>query len=336
MSRRSPKDGKSEGGVPNAEGQKPEEEDSAPSNGGLSGELHDEPGLENPTSKINGTSAFDIPHSEIDNTSDITMEVHHHPKVEKKSLKEYLLEGLMIFLAVTMGFFAENLRERISDNHRESEFAKALYNELSADSAAAAKILEVRLGKEKDLDYLHAYFKDSSLTDLPRRFYPAYTVGLYIINSVTFEPRDGILSQLKNSGGMQYFKSVTLQKLLGDLIVSINNIRYRSDQEYQFFAAPLKPFLLKHYDFGWLDKVRKAIPSKGSLVDVINMYGQSTMNIKAGILNTNAFDRSEAANLVMFDKQMLTSTRSLQLNNYVVINHKILEVLRKTYTLEDE
>ena len=34
------------------------------------------------------------------------MEVHHHPDVEKKGLKEYILEGLMIFLAVTMGFFA--------------------------------------------------------------------------------------------------------------------------------------------------------------------------------------------------------------------------------------
>lgn len=38
------------------------------------------------------------------------MEVHHHPHVEKKGFKEYLLEGLMIFVAVTMGFFAETIR----------------------------------------------------------------------------------------------------------------------------------------------------------------------------------------------------------------------------------
>jgi len=31
------------------------------------------------------------------------MEVHHHPHVEKKNFKEYFLEFLMIFLAVTMG-----------------------------------------------------------------------------------------------------------------------------------------------------------------------------------------------------------------------------------------
>jgi hypothetical protein len=43
------------------------------------------------------------------------MEVHHHPHVEKKGFKEYCLEFLMIFLAVTLGFFAENIREHIAE-----------------------------------------------------------------------------------------------------------------------------------------------------------------------------------------------------------------------------
>ena len=36
------------------------------------------------------------------------MEVHHHPDIprEKKHWKEYFLEFIMIFLAVTLGFFA--------------------------------------------------------------------------------------------------------------------------------------------------------------------------------------------------------------------------------------
>jgi hypothetical protein len=57
-------------------------------------------------------------------------------------------------------------------------------------------------------------------------------------------------SQLRNSGSLRYFKSISLQKLLGDLSVCINNIRYRNEQEYQYFANPIKPFLLKYYDFG--------------------------------------------------------------------------------------
>jgi hypothetical protein len=66
--------------------------------------------IQNPTSEIN---PLPTAHSKLQTE---TMEVHHHPEVEKKGLKEYLLEGLMIFLAVTMGFFAETIRENISEN----------------------------------------------------------------------------------------------------------------------------------------------------------------------------------------------------------------------------
>jgi hypothetical protein len=68
-----------------------------------------------------------------------TMEVHHHPEVEKKSVKEYILEGLMIFLAVTMGFFAEGLREHISDKAKESEYATSLKQDLKQDTTNLSK-----------------------------------------------------------------------------------------------------------------------------------------------------------------------------------------------------
>src|SRR3954452_22127443 len=58
------------------------------------------------------------------------MEVHHHPHVEKKNFKEYLLEGLMIFLAVTMGFFAENIREHFADVRIEKEYLSTYKQQL--------------------------------------------------------------------------------------------------------------------------------------------------------------------------------------------------------------
>jgi hypothetical protein len=296
--------------------------------------------------ELENTSALDTPNSEIETLptanlklqTENTMEVHHHPEVERKGLKEYLLEGLMIFLAVMMGFFAENLRETISNNHHENELAKALYTELSADSAAAAGKLEIRSSKEKDLDYLCHFFKDSSLTKMPRGFYPAFTTGLYMINIYAFEPKDGILSQLKNSGTVRYFKSIELQKLLGDLSVSINNIRFRNDQEYQFFANPLKPFLLTHYDFSWLDHLRQTYPtpSNGSLLNVVHAYLTDKRTIEGSILNTASINRAETTNLILFYKQILESTHSLQLDDYIAINKKILQVLRKNYSLQNE
>jgi hypothetical protein len=266
-----------------------------------------------------------------------TMEVHHHPQLEHKHKpwKEYLLEGLMIFVAVTMGFFAENLRERISDNNREKEFARALYTELRDDSVAAATKLRYRLQKEKSMDYLYAYFKDSSLTALPRKFYPAFTTSLYMINIYAFEPKDGILSQLRNSGSLRYFRSVALQKLLGDLSVAINNMRYRNEQDYQYFANPLKPFLLKHFDFHWLNQVRHE-NSDPNMIKIMDAYMAGNQTIKGEILNAQQFDRSEAANMVDFYKALIISSNSLQINAYISTNRKILQVLRETYDLENE
>jgi hypothetical protein len=40
--------------------------------------------------------------------------------------------------------------------------------------------------------------------------------------------------------------------------------------------------------------------------------------------------------MILFYKQMLVSTRSLQLNDYMTTNSKILAVLRKNYSLGEE
>jgi hypothetical protein len=64
------------------------------------------------------------------------MEVHHHPDLhhEKKAWKEYLLEFLMIFLAVTMGFVAETIREGVSDRAKGMEYIKSFVQDLRRDT----------------------------------------------------------------------------------------------------------------------------------------------------------------------------------------------------------
>jgi hypothetical protein len=65
------------------------------------------------------------------------MEVHHHPDMhhKRKKLKESFLEFLMIFLAVTMGFFAESYREHLLDNRNEREIISALFTDIKKDTA---------------------------------------------------------------------------------------------------------------------------------------------------------------------------------------------------------
>jgi hypothetical protein len=302
----------------------------------------DEAHLDNPTNTQSGNPADEIIPSEDTefikpNQETETMEVNKHPHhvTHKKKWGEYLLEFFMLFLAVFLGFLAENIREHKMEREREKEYARSLYNEFYADSVAIANKVNARLSKERDCDYLYNYIKDSSLTNLPKEFYPAYTTVFYLINSYTFEPKDGVLSQLKSSGSLRYFKNPELQKLFGDISVAINNVRYRNEQEYQFFANPVKSFILKHYDFSWVNELRK-ISENAYYLDLISNYRKSDTIIKANILNLTSFDKIEAANMAMFYKTMLVSTRTLQMKDYIKANTKILQGLRENYNLQNE
>jgi hypothetical protein len=110
--------------------------------------------------------------------SGIKMEVHHHPHVEKKGFKEYFLEFLMIFLAVTLGFFAEGLRESISDHSTEKEYIVSIIQDMKKDSATLTNYIY------KSIPY-HSKWLDSEINLLQKpllagkdkEIYQAFIIG---------------------------------------------------------------------------------------------------------------------------------------------------------------
>src|SRR5579859_201118 len=86
------------------------------------------------------------------------MEVHHHPEVEKKGFKEYLLEGLMIFLAVLMGFIAENIREGISERSKGHEYIHSFVEDLRRDTTAFSEVIAFDKKKHESLSGLSACY----------------------------------------------------------------------------------------------------------------------------------------------------------------------------------
>jgi hypothetical protein len=181
--------------------------------------------------------------------------------------------------------------------------------------------------------YVCDYIKDSSLNHLPAKFYPAYTISLFLINRYAFEPKDGILSQMKSSGSLRYIKNRTLQKLLGDISVAISNIRTRNDQEYMFWSNPIKPFMLKHYDFQWMTRLRN-VNDTSAIHWLVKNYDKFIIDTNGEIPEYESMNKSETINMLLFYRQMLVSTRTLQLNEYVNVSGKILEELRKEYHIK--
>jgi hypothetical protein len=62
------------------------------------------------------------------------MEVHHpHHPTHKKKWSEYIIEFVMLFTAVTLGFFAENIREHLADKEKKRELMKIVSLDLQRD-----------------------------------------------------------------------------------------------------------------------------------------------------------------------------------------------------------
>ena len=259
------------------------------------------------------------------------MEIHaqHLHKAPGKNFWHYFFEFLMLFIAVFCGFLAENLRVHRVENERAEGLAKNLYKEIVSDSIIVQQMMDVRTVKEKECSYFISYVKDSSLTVLSEHFYPSFSWALIQTAKILFEPNDGILNQLRNSGELRYFKNQELQSAVGKLSVAIANVRNRNDKEYSMVELYVRPFSLKYYDFNWYNSLTR----NGELEFYVALNQKTPVQVKGKIPNLDKFDRKEAENLASYYLLMLHSTRISQYGEYARMNHQLLEVLRKEYHL---
>ena len=132
------------------------------------------------------------------------MEVHHHPHIEKKSFKEYLLEGLMIFLAVTMGFIAENIREHIGDRSKEKEYIINIKKDLKEDITNLDLWLSAMKGTIRDMDTLVSLLANPGKVD---RGNDLYYLARLSTRKKLFEQNDNTLVDLKSSGNFRLIRN---------------------------------------------------------------------------------------------------------------------------------
>jgi hypothetical protein len=174
-----------------------------------------------------------------------TMDVQHHPDIEKKGLKEYILEGLMIFLAVTMGFFAEGLREHISDKAKETEYVVSLKQDLQHDTANLAQQIHFINLKIVRMDSLILLLNKSSLSS--NDINDAYFYARVATRKPNFEVTDRTIVQLKSAGTFRLIKNE-------DLISSILEYQKQDDNYSENSANDvtergfLYPFISKIFD----------------------------------------------------------------------------------------
>ncbi len=169
------------------------------------------------------------------------MEVHHHPNVEKKGIKEYILEGLMIFIAVSMGFFAESLREHINNHDKEVQYMKTFAQDLQTDSANLCASLDQLDTTSRDIHLLIGLLHSRSATAANGA--KMYYYARISTKNLTFHVDDRTLTQLKNSGGYSLITnkavvdSITNYESQIDRYTIANNVSLQESQlTYPYMA----------------------------------------------------------------------------------------------------
>ena len=175
------------------------------------------------------------------------MEVHAHTHTPRKKWTHYFWEFLMLFLAVTLGFFVENQREHYIEHQREKQFIKSLYNDIKSDTSNMAKIISARSAKERMLDSLSFMMNSPRPLDFVKQIYP-YAVYVGRTLPYRFVPNDGTMQQLKNSGALRLIRNravvdsiskydISVRNMLGQYAVEENQIEHYRTAAAKLFDA---------------------------------------------------------------------------------------------------
>src|SRR5437762_2160873 len=104
------------------------------------------------------------------------MEIHHphhhdHPAHKENLWKHYGLEFLMLFLAVTLGFYSESIRESITDNKKERVFMQSMVEDLKTDTARITLMTRDNIQNLAMIDSLIHLFRRPDHSDYGQTMY---------------------------------------------------------------------------------------------------------------------------------------------------------------------
>ena len=239
------------------------------------------------------------------------MEVHHHPNVEKKNFREYFLEFLMIFFAVTMGFFAESLRENVSNSEKELNYMKGIVQDLKEDTTE----LRTTLFKQRFLlNEMNAAtnipVENMNMLDAQDTFYRHFIYFYSLVAS--FTPHDNTLTQLRNAGGFSVIRQKDILDSIGELNLYFQNL-VKSDEEYY------NTYYLRVTDAG--AKVIKCPPFIVSLNDSIIIPKSGKILIASDIAQIQelySYINMEKGQLLQYvDREMQYRDKIIRLINHI-------------------
>jgi cell division protein FtsB len=280
-------------------------------------------GLEEPDGDYSRISEY-ISENIISNKSN-EMEVHHHPDLEhkKKNFREYFLEFLMIFLAVTLGFLAENLRERITDNSKEKEYIESMVQDLKTDTAKASRSIRDMRAQIFGMDTLEMLL-NPNINENDRAVFTCYRQSKYMFDENTMIFSSRTITQLFSSGNMRLIKKQAVSDRISEYYSAIRNADAQKAYYIDYFQKCLDIFL-QIYSF---DSYHTRVDTMGKIYSTLPEFG------KVKIADTNPGDLQKFKSTIELTKGIIASYRD-RIENLNTEATSLIEFLRKEYRLKD-
>jgi hypothetical protein len=215
------------------------------------------------------------------------MEVHHHPDLhhKEKKWKEYFLEFVMIFLAVTMGFFAEQIRERHAEKERLHNYFASMVLDIQSNIAALDSAISENSKMADKYDTIVKSFLNSGDT-INRTAFARHMGAIWYRGFIN---RNETFEQMKSSGSLRYIDDFKLLTAIMQYVRATNFAQYRTERfELKYYTDYFLPTIYKNYDLPckfFLDSAytnnRKFIATIDKHIDILK--GKDAENFKQDV-----------------------------------------------------
>jgi hypothetical protein len=254
------------------------------------------------------------------------MEVHAHSHSHgKKNWKSYFWEFLMLFLAVSLGFYAENTRETILHKKEVKTQLNSMLSDLQSDVTLFDSVT-VRNSHGAQMADSLIELLHSDISNTTEIYFAARTVtanlGYYYTNSKSFE-------QLKTAGLLRYIKDKELLDSIGTYYASfqwlanqIDLIRLKMDEIHKGNTR-----LFDSYIFQQMMMYIK-------IIDKTALGGQRTTISKPLVRPTLLSVEARDINTVSMNYHYYSTTLKFYCRNAIALQNRaklLIEMIKKEY-----
>jgi hypothetical protein len=202
------------------------------------------------------------------------MEVHAHTHTPRKKWTHYFWEFLMLFLAVTLGFFVENQREHYVEHQRAKIFAESLVEDLQTDTS------EIHLSSiniDSFLIVTDIFFAELNKPRSLQSDSILQVIGAkYIYEFNFFDATMGNYEQVKNSGALRYFKQYLVKKFTV-YETGAKKLTQEKQNYIEILNNVIIPFCVKVANADFLRSIKEGSAYTGTSI-FVSEPGKETLN----------------------------------------------------------